>query len=171
MSSAFWSLKCVFRTSKRSPYGAPIRKMDVLGVNSHIVLPKLLKKQTTIVNAGCEKRGCMHDAVAILLHNVQDILHSQLQHQFHGPRMTASRIWKTSITGTATTVFYSNPCSWAHRELRPAFFHDTSRNDVSFMNVNAAWDGMVTTYQSSTRQRRRELKQELTQMVMSEGHD
>ena len=38
-------------------------------------------------------------------------------------------------------------------------------------NGKAAWDDMVTKYQNSTRQRRRILKQVLTQMVMMEGQD
>ena len=36
-------------------------------------------------------------------------------------------------------------------------------------NGKAAWDGVVTKYQNSTRQRRRILTQELAQMVMTEG--
>ena len=67
----------------------------------------------------------------ICYHHRQDILHSQPQHQFFGPQMTTSRIWKTSSTGTATTVFCSTSCSGAHRELRPAFFYSSSRNEVN----------------------------------------
>ena len=43
------------------------------------------------------------------------------------------------------------------------------RGDLA--NGKAAWDGMVTKHPNSTRQRRRILKQELTQMVMSEGQN
>ena len=39
------------------------------------------------------------------------------------------------------------------------------------MNGKTAWDGMVTKYQNSPRQRRRILKQERTQRIMSEGQD
>ena len=56
-------------------------------------------------------RGVLPWTRRICYHHLQDILHSQPQHQFYGPRMTTSRIWKTSSTGTATTVFSSTSCS------------------------------------------------------------
>ena len=45
-------------------------------------------------------RGVLPWTRRICHHHLQDILHSQPQHQFYGPRMTTSRIWKTSSTGT-----------------------------------------------------------------------
>ena len=67
-----------------------------------------------------------------------------------------------------------------NRLLFDSLFLSTSGAAASFLlqfkpkreklsNENAAWDGMVTKHQNSTGQRRRTLKQELTQMVLTEG--
>ena len=93
------------------------------------------------------------------------------KHLLYGPRMTTSRIWKTSSTGTATIVFCSPSCSWAHRDLRPAFLYSSSRNEVNLRKGKAAWDGMVRKIQISSHQRRRILKQQLTHMVMTDVQD
>ena len=72
-----------------------------------------------------------------------------------------------------------------HRDNRLLFdllFMSTSVAVASFLiqfkskqgvlgSGKAAWDGMATQYQSPTRQRRRLLKQELTQLDMNEGQD
>ena len=72
-----------------------------------------------------------------------------------------------------------------HRDSRLIYdflFLSTSGAAASFLlkskpkqgelaNGKAAWDGLVEKYQNSTRQRRRILKTQLMQMVMSEGQD
>ena len=84
--------------------------------------------------------------------------------------MTTSLIWKTPRTANATTVFCSTSCS-SKSGAAASFLLQFKPKRGDLANGKGDWDGMVTMYQNFTGQRRRILKQQLNQMVMTNGQE